>query len=52
MTDVLSPGRLEVGWEGFGSCGQLEVGEMAPQLLVDGVSAHRRPRFCWSMWVW
>ena len=36
MADVLLAGLVEVGWERLGGGGQLEVGEMAPQLLVEG----------------
>ena len=44
-------GCLEVGGQRLGCGCQFQVGEMAPQLLVDGVFAHRRLRrwFCWSM---
>ena len=50
MANVVSVGVFEVAGESLsGGCGQLEVGEMTPELLVDRVSAHGRLWFCRSM---
>ena len=49
VADVAVVGVFEVAGERLGGCGQLEVGEMPSELLVDRVSAHGRLWFCRSM---
>ena len=49
MADVAAVGGVEVAGERLSGCGQLEIGEMTSELLVDRVSAHGRLWFCRSM---
>ena len=51
VTDIAVAGCFEPAGQRLGCGRQFQVGEMTPQLLVDRVWAHRRPRpwFCRSM---